>query len=311
VSEAAAREAAARFGGEAVTQEGPQAFYRPRDPQQEIALLARESGLPPDLHGLLPGKWEKLGDVVVLKLPEPLLPYRREVGALYARALRARTVLRDVGGVAGELREMRETEFLVGSEARAVVVENGIEYALDASRIMFSSGNVEERRRIGELDARGETVVDMFAGIGYFTLPLAVHAGAACVHALELNPGSFAFLQENVARNGAEGVVRPWHGDNRDFPLEGIAHRVHMGYFPGTARFLPKAMRLLRPEGGVVHFHDTFHESLAYTEPVRLVQEAAAAVGREARPLLVRAVKSHSPGILHMVADMAVGPRQH
>ena len=55
--------------------------------------------------------------------------------------------------------------------------ENGIFYCLDITRCMFSSGNVTEKARMGRLQCTGETVVDLFAGIGYYTLPLLVHAG--------------------------------------------------------------------------------------------------------------------------------------
>lgn len=55
--------------------------------------------------------------------------------------------------------------------------ENGILYCLDVTRCMFSSGNVTEKARMGSLQCRGETAVDLFAGIGYYTLPLLVHAG--------------------------------------------------------------------------------------------------------------------------------------
>ena len=60
---------------------------------------------------------------------------------------------------------------LRGSHAWVEQRENGIRYALDAAKCMFSSGNVSEKLRVARFECGGETVIDLFAGIGYFTLP--------------------------------------------------------------------------------------------------------------------------------------------
>ena len=60
---------------------------------------------------------------------------------------------------------------LLGAHSWVDQRENGIRYALDAARCMFSSGNVSEKLRVARFECAGETVVDLFAGIGYFTLP--------------------------------------------------------------------------------------------------------------------------------------------
>lgn len=256
--------------------------------------------LPPAIRPLAPEKWEKLGDVLVLRLAEEALPHARELAAAYAQALACKCVVRDPGGVAGELREM-QGELLFGDDPVTTHVESGVRYRLDASRIMFSSGNMLERKRAARLQARGEVVVDMFAGIGYFTLPVAMRSGAAKVIALEKNPLSFRYLQENVRLNGVEGVVEPWLGDNRDYPREGIADRVLMGYFPGTAAFLPKAMRLLKPQGGIIHYHGTAHADKWKDEMTRALLAAARQCGAVVAVQEARSVKSHSPGVVHAV----------
>lgn len=280
--------------------EDPDLWPREESRAPRDLVLARLAALAPEERALVPDKWEQHGDVLVLRLPDALRPRAAEVARAFADVLGLKSVVHDPAGVAGELREMRG-ELLLGDDAIATHVENGIRYRFDASRIMFSSGNVAERMRAARLPAEGETIVDMFAGIGYFTLPLAVHARPARVVALEKNPLSFRFLQENARLNDVERVLEPWLGDNRAFPEEGIADRVLMGYFPGCAAFLPKAFRLLKPTGGRIHYHDTAHAERWKDETTRALLAASRACGRVVAIEEARVVKSFSPGVVHAV----------
>lgn len=280
----------------------------PRDPrrsprEQVTAIL--EPLLPSALLASVPDKWEQLGDVLVLRLPDALRPHASDVAAAFADVLAVKSVLDDREGVAGEYREMRAAP-LWGSDTIATHVENGVTFRFDASRIMFSSGNVAERARAAALPAKGETVVDMFAGVGYFAIPLAVHARPARVVAIEKSPLAYRYLVENAERNGVADIVECWHGDNREYQPEGIADRVLMGYFPGTSAFLPKALRLLKPEGGVIHYHDTAHERTWREELTRAALDAARGCGVAVRIADARVVKSHSPGVVHAVLELHV-----
>ena len=67
---------------------------------------------------------------------------------------------------------------------------------------MFSSGNVTERKRMGSLACSGEIVVDLFAGIGYFTVPILAQSGASFLYACEWNPNSIECLKKNLDANG-------------------------------------------------------------------------------------------------------------
>jgi len=273
-------------------------------PRERVVALLR-GRLEDRLLAQVPDKWEQHGDVLVLRMPDALLPAGREVAQAFAEVLGLKTVLHDPAGVAGELREMRAVP-LLGDDPVALHVENGVRYRFDASRIMFSSGNLAERMRVAALPVEGETIVDMFAGIGYFTLPLAVHARPARIHALEKNPLSHRYLVENVALNGVAHVVEPWLGDNREFPREGIADRVLMGYFPRTQDFLPKALALLNPPGGTLHYHNTAHAESWKEEMEGQVRAACSAAGGTCEVADARVVKTHSPGVVHAVVEVRV-----
>ena len=266
------------------------------DPIDQVRARA---DVPEELKLLLPEKWEQLGDVVTLRLPKELVRYGRELGEAYAAALKAKTVLRDVAGIAGSYRTP-VVETLFGDDPVAVHTENGILYKLDASKVMFSSGNVDERMRMATVACDGETVVDMFAGIGYFTLPLAVYQHPKRVISCELNEVSYGYLVENIALNKVGGKVEPILGDNRDLPGDGFADRVVMGYVKTTHEFLHTAFRLLR-SGGVLHYHETCPNDLLPGRPVQRLRDAAR--GNRVEVLRFKEVKSYSPGVSHVVVD--------
>lgn len=65
-------------------------------------------------------------------------------------------------------------EILVGVNGWVDHCENGVIYSFDATKCMFSWGNLSEKLRMGKLDCKEEVIVDLFTGIGYFTLPFLV-----------------------------------------------------------------------------------------------------------------------------------------
>lgn len=128
--------------------------------------------------------------------------------------------------------------------------EAGITYTLDPSKVMFSQGNRGEKLRLRSIVKPGERIADMFAGIGYFTLSAALAGGD--VHAVEINPVSFAYLQKNIEANGLAGRVIHELGDCRE-KLTGVYDRILMGHFEAPA-FLENALNHAEP-GTVLHVH--------------------------------------------------------
>ena len=264
--------------------------------------IIRQVPIPNDLKDRLPRKWELLGDVLSIRLPPELIPFKSELAAAYANALHARTVCLETGGITG-VHRTPQVEVIFGDGTETVHKENGVLYKLDVAKVMFSSGNMEEKRRMASLDCRGETVVDMFAGIGYFSLPLALHAKAKRVVACEINPVAFGYLVDNIGLNRVEDVVQPFLGDNRDLPGRHWADRVLMGYVGTTDQFLPKAFELVR-SGGVVHYHETCPIDEFPERPLARIAESAEE--KRIEVLRQREVKSYAPAISHYVIDFRV-----
>ena len=271
-------------------------------PFEEIVEAVGPLGLPRDVMSKLPRRWERLGDVLLLKVDERILPYADEVLRVYAEVLRAKAVLRDMG-IEGRFREPR-VELLYGSDTLTVHRENGIAFHMDPSLVMFSSGNIDERMRMSTVGTPGEMVVDMFAGIGYFIVPMAVRSRVRGM-AFELNPNSYGFLVRNVDENGVSGLVETVHGDCLDAP-ERIADRVLMGYLSDTPVFLEKAMRIIGTDGGTVHCHTACPRELIGERTASLLSETSDAAGRTVTSSRTREIKSYAPGVAHIVIDIVI-----
>ncbi|MGQ9588372.1 MAG: class I SAM-dependent methyltransferase, partial [Thermoplasmata archaeon] len=285
-------------GAEVVDHQFPQRTFR-TDPIDDIRRIA---DVPEDLRSLLPSKWELFGEVLVIRLDPALDRYEHAIAGAYASVLGAKTVLRDVGGITGEHRRPVIRK-LLGTDAVALHKENGIVYKFDAAEIMFSSGNMEERMRMAELECDDEVIVDMFAGIGYFSLPLAVYQRPAHIVACEINSVAHSYLVENIRLNRVAKIVEPVHGDNRDLKGEGIADRIIMGYLKTTHEHLPCALRLLK-SGGIIHYHETCPNELLPNRPIQRLMDSAK--GCEVKVLRSKEIKSYAPGVSHVVVDARI-----
>ncbi len=266
-------------------------------------ILSKE--LPERLVGLLPKHWVQIGDVLILPLRPELEPYKERIAEVYAEVLGVKTVLRK-GRISGEFRETNY-EVLYGGDTITVHVENGVKYKLDVARIMFSPANVKERVRMAKVAKPGELVVDMFAGIGHLSLPMAVHGGARVI-AIEKSPYTFRFLVENIELNKVQDRMTAYNIDNRDFPGENIADRVLMGYVVTTHEFIPKALEIAKDEA-IIHYHNTVPERLMPREPFETFRRIAREHGYEAEKLNEFVIKRYAPGVWHVVVDVRVFKR--
>ncbi|MGC9059967.1 MAG: class I SAM-dependent methyltransferase [Thermoplasmata archaeon] len=252
-------------------------------------------------ENLVPRKWEKFGSVVVVKIPEKLKRLEEKIGRVFADVLHVRTVLADRRGISGEFRKP-EFEVIYGTETVTVHKESGVLFKFDAMKLMFSSGNVLERGRLIGLIGGGETIVDMFAGIGYFTIPIAIKSQAEKIYACEKNPEAFEYLCENIRLNKVSGKVIPLLGDCREVAPENVADRVIMGYLKETHSFLPKARRCLKEGKGIIHYHDVARAEKFPDEMIERVREHLPAFEITGE----RVVKSYAPKMVHGVLDIKV-----
>jgi tRNA wybutosine-synthesizing protein 2 len=226
--------------------------------------------------------------------------YSREIARALLEEFRVRTVCAKFDGVKDILRKPSIRKIL-GNGTETTHRENGCLYRLDVTKVMFAKGNVLERGRLAHAVRPGETIVDMFAGIGYFSIPLAKTRRPAKIYAVELNPKAIKYLKENIKLNRVDSI-RPIAGDCRKVEIPEKADRILMGYFPGTEQFLDKAFSLLKPEGWI-HYHNIYPEAELWTKPLAELNAAAKKAGYRMTRHEERIVKQYAPGVFHAVVD--------
>ena len=271
---------------------------------------------------LVPTKWERLGDLVLLphewRQSETWATVRQHSRAkalweAMAEALKV-TSLGVQAPIANDTYRSSQVEMLLGS-SEVEFSDHGMTYIFDAAKVMFSSGNVTERRRIGAINMQGEVVVDAYAGVGYYTFPMLVHAGAAHVHACEINPASIAGLRAGAAANDLLERLTVHEGDNQAalLGLKGVADRCHLGLLPSSEPVWEPCMLALKPSGGVLHVHMNVEEERIGAWTAATVEMFESLVAKHGLGFSVQAthlerVKWFAPRVRHVVLDLRFHP---
>ncbi|XP_061899983.1 tRNA wybutosine-synthesizing protein 2 homolog isoform X2 [Entelurus aequoreus] len=282
----------------------------------------------------LPRSFQRHGDLVLLGhncfLAPPWKKIDKELWRAVAKGLGAKRLAR-MSGIRSDGYRSPKVTMLLGEHSWVKHVDNGITYEFDVTKCMFSAGNISEKLRVAGFDCRGETVVDLYAGIGYFTLPYLVHAGAAHVHACEWNPHAVRALHKNLVMNGVHDRCTVHPEDNRQVQLGSVADRVNLGLIPTSEDGWPVACRLLKKTtGGILHIHQNVTWPGVISDEwgggVRGEREAGQAWAADAASRVgsllkevtskpwttsirhIEAVKSYAPHVHHVVLDLECRP---
>ncbi len=272
-----------------------------------------------ELLSELPTKWEKLGDLILL--PETAFSSEQWTSIVsqenqlslwkcVAEALKVERIgkQRQVGD---DIIRSSQAQLLLGNSSWVELLDFGVKFGFDACKVMYSSGNVTERHRIGNMDLKGETIIDCYAGIGYYTLPMLVRGGAQLVHACELNPHSISALQWGAKANNVVERLTIHKGDNAlaMAKLEGVADRCHLGLLPSSQSVWKIAIACLKQKGGILHIHMNVEEEKIeqwIDSTISLLQQYSEQLKRDYNLEVkhLERVKWFSPRVRHVVLDV-------
>ena len=254
-------------------------------------------------------KWKKIGKILLIDENLENSYFGRLDDLLVEHNV---DTIAKVNSINGKMRQP-SVDILAGKRSTETIhKENGCFFKLDIAKVMWSKGNTTERMRIARLVSDDEVVVDMFAGIGYFSIPIAKYSNPKQIFSIEINPNSYYYLKENIKINKINeksnkilesNIMEAILGDSAEIAPKLSADRILMGYVKTTHEFLDSAMDCLNPEG-ILHYHETVPEKLMNTRPINRIIKSAN--GREVEVLGNRIVKRYSPGVVHVVIDAMI-----
>lgn len=244
--------------------------------------------------------FDQIGDIIVIRIPDSLLSKKKVIGeTLLKEVSTAKSVLYQSSDVSGDFRT-RSLELLAGEDkTETEYKEFGCRFFVDVEKAFFSPRLSTERERIADIIRDGETVINMFGGVGMFSI-LAAKNKKCTVYNIDINPVASQLCEKNISLNKLVGEVISLNGDAAQIvndQLKEKGDRTLMLLPERSDEFLESAI-LATKNGGIIHYYSHIHADKKQDAP-KLSEE---------HYLKVTNVKSE---ILGSKIVRAVGPRYY
>jgi tRNA (guanine37-N1)-methyltransferase len=196
--------------------------------------------------------------------------------------------------------------FIAGENKQETIYrENGCRYLLDVLNVYFTPRLSTERMRIAGQITNGEKIVDMFAGIGPFSILIAKRFPLAHVIAIDKNPVAIKYLRENAKLNKLKNIEIK-EGDAREEVMRiSDADHIIMNLPHSAMEFIDAALGIIK-SGGVIHFYAISHEDDLFNGIFKVIDEHARCAGLRVISLDQRIVRPYAPYQYNVCIDLRV-----
>ncbi|MEK6908323.1 MAG: class I SAM-dependent methyltransferase family protein [Thermoproteota archaeon] len=244
--------------------------------------------------------FDQIGDIIIVRIPDSLLAKKKLIGETLLNEVKiAKSVFYQASAVEGDFRT-RNLEILAGEDkTETEYKEFGCKFTVDVENAFFSPRLSTERERIANLVQDGETIVNMFAGVGMFSIMIAKKKKCT-VYSIDINPIAAKLCEKNIISNKLAGNVISINGDASQViqeQLENKSDRTLMLLPERSDEFLKSAISATK-SGGIIHYYSHIHAD----------KKSNAGKLSEEHYLQVTPVKSE---ILGSKIVRAVGPRYY
>jgi tRNA (guanine37-N1)-methyltransferase len=254
--------------------------------------------------------FDQIGDIVIIKIPNELMPKKKYIAdTILAHVKSAKAVFAQVSPVRGDYR-VRNLEFIAG-ENRTITEykEHGCRFRVDVAKTYFSPRLSTERLRIANMVGEGETIVNMFAGVGTYSILMARMNKTCKVYSIDSNAVAAELCEANAKLNKVQDRVVSIHGDAGEVikdKLAGQADRVLMPLPESAKEFVDSAVLALKKKGVVHYFIHIRADNKKTSKNLGLQDAHKAFVKYNHIVQQARVVRGVGPRIYQIVADVLV-----
>jgi tRNA (guanine37-N1)-methyltransferase len=275
--------------------------------------LKDKLALPSGQLGQVYNSFDIIGDIAIVKTPADSNADMKIIAKQIMQVHKnVKTVFAQTSAVRGDFR-VRELRLLAGEgNTNTTYKESGCIFAVDVEKCYFSPRLSHERARVASQVKAGEVVVNMFSGVGCFSVIIAKTVPQVQIYSIDVNPTAFECMQKNVRINRVYGRVIPMLGDAREIiqaKLQGVADRVLMPLPEKALEYLPVAVSALKKGGGWIHYYD-FEHAIENEDPLEKTKSKIAqkldSLGVRYTFTFSRVVRGTGPNWYQVVADVNI-----
>ena len=213
--------------------------------------------------------FDQIGSIIIVRIPDSLISKKKMIGeTLLEQVKTTKSVFFQSSPVEGDFRT-RNLEIIAGEDkTETEYKESGCRFIVDVEKAFFSPRLSTERERISNLINDNETVINMFGGIGMFSI-LAAKKNSCKIYNIDINPTAAKLCEENIRLNKLKGDVISLNGDASDIikgGLENTADRVLMLLPERSDEFLDSAILSLK-KNGILHYYSHMHANRKQDAP--------------------------------------------
>lgn len=199
-----------------------------------------------------------IGDIIIIKIPDELDGKKEIIAKILMNKIKTiKTVFQQISSVQGEYRT-RKLCFLSGiNKSITEYREHGCVFKVDVLKTYFSPRLSTERLRVSKLIKNNEIIVNMFAGIGTYSIILAKKNPDCIIYSIDSNPDANDLCIINSKLNKVQDRVIPILGNARTIistQLKGKATRVLMPLPEQASQFIDSAILALENNKGIIHY---------------------------------------------------------